>query len=192
VSSWSQNFQGVAPGQDSAVLIQSRRIQVYAAYYQFHVQDGKYVPGAAADLWTGQALSDRLAILPGVVGVGTASYDIVDVLVEIHDEAPVVEPAVWDHVTEADLYVAGGGIQIVGCLDSLRDPVQLFAAPPGNYRIGCCHANLAAAAVDGIPDRPAGDWYVVGVWPASPAPPVVLKRFNAPQGPDTGTASSLS
>jgi hypothetical protein len=83
-------------------------------------------------------------------------------------------------------------MQIVGCLDSLRDPVQVFAAPPGTYRVRCCHANLAAAAVDGIPDRPAGDWYAVEVWPASPAPPVVLKRFNAAQGRDTGMASNLS
>jgi hypothetical protein len=40
------------------------------------VEDEKRVPGVRADFWTEEAFGDRLAILPGVIGVGTASYDV--------------------------------------------------------------------------------------------------------------------
>jgi hypothetical protein len=61
--------------------------------------------------------------------------DIVDwkmLLVEIHDEAPVVEPAASDHITEADLYVASGGIEIVGCGAARQLSSPLLPRQPGH------------------------------------------------------------
>ncbi len=142
------------------MLVESRRIRVYAAYYQFHVKDEKY-EADLGDFWTEEAVANRTAVLPGIIGIGTASYDIVDVVVEIHSDAPLVEPRRGTISLRVTSTFSSGGIQVIGCLDSLQDPVQVFAVSPGNYRVRCCHANLAAASVDGVPDRPSGDWYLL-------------------------------
>jgi len=164
------------------VILKSRRIHIYADYYQFYIHDADR-PGDTGDsgFWTDEAFDNRLAVVPGTIGIGTASYDFVDVLVEIHDADPDLVLTEWDHVAEADLDVPSGRIVVAGCLDSLADPVEAFDVQPGHYRVRCCYANLAAVS-DGAGDQPGGDWYLVQSWPATPAPPSVLKRSPRPDG----------
>jgi hypothetical protein len=162
------------------LLLESRRINVYADYHQFYIQDAQH-PGNTGDpaFWTKEALANKLAVIRGTIGIGTASYGFVDVVVEIHDAPPNLDSAEWDHVTEADLDVASGRIMVVGCLDSLEDPVEAFDVQPGYHRVRCCYANLAAGS-EGTGDQPGGDWYRVQAWLASPTAPSVLKRSPTP------------
>jgi hypothetical protein len=162
------------------LLLESRRINIYAAYHQFYVQDADH-PGDTGDpgFWTPEAFANKLASISGTIGIGTASYDFVDVLVEIHDASPDLLLTEWDHVAEADLHVPSGRIVVGGCLASLEDPVEAFEVQPGYYCVRCCYANLAAGS-EGTGDQPGGDWYRVQVWPADPAVPSGLKRSPIP------------
>ena len=162
------------------MVLEARRIRMYASYYQFLVEDAGH-PGITSDpnFWTREAFDDRLAIIPGTIGIGTASYDFVDVVVEIHDSPPLLTTAEWGHVTEADLELSSGTLRVAGCLDSIEDPQETFMVARGRYRVRCCHANLAAAT-DGTDDRTPGDWYLLQLWPSQkPAAPEVLKRAPA-------------
>src|ERR1700684_3003981 len=99
------------------MTLESRRIGVYAAYRQFYIEDAdRQDDPTDPEFWTDEALDNRLAVIPGRIGVITASYDSVDVLVEIHGGPPDLELAEWDHVTELGLDVPSGRINLVGCM----------------------------------------------------------------------------
>jgi hypothetical protein len=154
------------------MLVESRKQRLYASHHQFYVED-RDRPGDAADpeFWTKQASDDRLAVVEGTVGIGTGTYGEVEVTTEIHDEEPPLDVDVWDHVTEAALKVRSGYLQVVGCLE---DKGEEFKVGPGDYRIRCCHANLAESNEFGE----GRDWYLVQIWPAPHSPRLVVRRWS--------------
>lgn len=153
------------------MVIERREQQLYASHHQFYVEDGD-APGNTGDpsFWTEQAFNDKLALVTGIVGIGTGSYGRVRVYSELHDTAPPLDLTAWDHVTEANLEVTSDTVRVIGCLDTEGEN---FTVKPGTYRVRCCHANLAEA--DDIDD--GEDWYVVQIWRAPISPPAVLKRW---------------
>ena len=154
------------------MLLERREQRLYASHNQFYVQDANGGDTSDPSFWTEETTHDRLAVVAGVVGVGTGSYGYVRVFSEIHDVAPPLDLAIWDHVTKASLEVKSGTLRVIGCLDPVGEDFQVM---PGAYRVRCCHANLAEAtdAEDGE------DWYLVQVWPAPILPPVLLKQWSA-------------
>jgi len=153
------------------MLIERRDQRLYASYNQFYIEDKNGLGDtSSSDFWTPEAFRNKVAVVPGTVGIGTGTYGDVRVYTEIHDTPPPVDLAVWDHVTEAGLDVKSGMVRVIGCLDVQEEN---FAISPGSYRVRCCHADLAEANDTGG----GGDWYVVQVWPAPLMPPIVLKHF---------------
>jgi hypothetical protein len=150
-------------------------ISLYASHRQFYVQDSE-PRGDTGDpaFWTDKASTDRLAITDGILGIGTGSYDFVRVRAEGFSSKPPLDLAKWDHVTEAGLEVRSGMILVMWCLS---DSGLFFRVQPGQYRVRCCHSNLAAS-VDSTGD--AGDWYSVQLWPSPRTAPRVLKRWKGP------------
>ena len=47
------------------------RFELFADYHLFYLQD-EHSPGDLSTSWTRQAVRDRLALAPGVIGIGTA------------------------------------------------------------------------------------------------------------------------
>ena len=156
------------------MLIERREQRLYASHHQFYVEDGGH-PGDTGDptFWTEEAIEDRLAVVPGTVGIRTGSYGDVRIATEVHDGEPPVDLAEWDHVTEASLNIESGTLRVIGSLDLAGED---FKVSPGAYRIRCCHANLAGADEYG---EEGLDWYVVQVWPAPESPRRIIKRWPA-------------
>jgi hypothetical protein len=122
--------------------------------------------------WTKEATANEVAVVDGVVGIGTGTYGNVRVVVEIHDSEPELKLDAWDHVTVAGLEIRSGVLRVEGCLDS---KAMDFHVSPGHYHVRCCHANLIESDPTGSKD--SKDWYLVQVWLGPPIAPTVLKRW---------------
>ena len=65
----------------------SIELSLFADYFQFYIQE----EGAESDLseaWTEEAMDRRLAIAPGMLGIGTAQIMFVPVVVDILEREP--------------------------------------------------------------------------------------------------------
>jgi hypothetical protein len=153
------------------VLVTTQELRVNASHFQFYVrdEDPEGDPGAK-EFWSPEALADHLAVDEDIVAIGTASYGMVRVRVEIHDSEPAVAGE-WDHVTEAGLSVPSGVMHVAGCVDSFA----AFEVQPGPYRVRCCHANRSAGVIGGE----GGDWYLLQVWPGQGPARSVLRHMGA-------------
>ena len=155
------------------MLVERREQRLYADYNQFYVEDRDAAGDTGSlDFWTDEAFQNKVAVVPGTVGIGTATYGYVCVHTELHDASPSIDLAAWDHVTEAGLEITSGAVRVTGCL---ADEGEDFAVASGPHRVRCCHADLAEAS--GTDE--GTDWYIVQIWPAPLAPPIVLKYYSA-------------
>lgn len=153
------------------------RHRLYADHCLVYLADGdlfgyaddppsSYISG----MWTRAAFHDRYAEREGAVGLRTGSYGFVEVEIQILGVRAEVRLEDWDHVTEGNLQIETGIVQLVNCIGSEAARIAVDAT---HYRVRCCHANLAAASDSG---GNCGDWYRVELWPGSPGPIQILKR----------------
>lgn len=143
--------------------------RLYADYRQFYIGDSQsQADMSVTEFWSPWALENRLPVGPGIVGVGTASYDYVDVVVDITDKAPDDDFGGWDHVAEASLEVPSGGIAIDGCTSYRPEEVRIRVTP-GTYRVRVYCGGLAYEG---------DDHYRLVLWPQAYAEPKVLKKYE--------------
>ncbi len=153
------------------------KLQLFADYFQFYLQDDDGSLGSLADAWTQNATQrTRIVIAPGVVGVGTARNDTVAVELEVAEAEPVLDVGPWAHVVEADLLCATGRIVVAGCTDYFPD-ARRVEVQPGRLRVRVLYGKATPNA------QPGGDSvrYRVELWPTVSAQPVtVLKQGPSP------------
>ncbi|OKH20945.1 hypothetical protein [Chroogloeocystis siderophila] len=150
-----------------------QKIEVFADFFQFYLQD-EQSDGNLSDSWTSQAVSDMLAVAPGVIGVGTARNMIVPVEIEVLDSKPNDNFDHWDHVTETSLEVPSGRIIIAGCTDYFPEAPRIIVEP-GTYRV-----RVYYNALDSVDESrlEGDDYYKVVLWlDANIVEPQVLKRW---------------
>ena len=153
--------------------------RVFADYHQFYVVDGGSWESRSLDtdtsnpeFWSPEAFGRGLAVLPAVLGVGTASYGSVPVAVEVGYARPSLIEADFDRVVEASLNLASGSVLVIGG----RAPQRLTVdgLPAGWYRVVVCSSRLDLGVESGV----GGDRYALWMWPEPPAPTVALKRYT--------------
>jgi hypothetical protein len=141
---------------------------VYTDYHQFYLGDATFEPDTAdPDFWSADAFARKLAIAPpGLIGVATARYDEVPVVVEVTGRPPLDEPQSWDHVVEASLELPSGKLAIDGCTSYRPETSPHIELAPGTYRVRVYYAGQHTFDED---------WYRVVVWPQAPyEPPRIL------------------
>jgi hypothetical protein len=148
--------------------------QVTAWHRQFYLLDPDQ-PGDTASLafWTQEAFDSRLAVQPGVLGIGTDTNGEVPVTVEVFDAEPTTSLNGWDHVAEASLELSTRHLSIAGCPD-MDVPIATISLGPGWFRVRIYSAGLS--------DQPpeveySGDSYLAQVWPSVPGERTVIKKF---------------
>jgi hypothetical protein len=152
---------------------------VFADHHQFYVVDGRSWDARSLDtdtsnpeFWSAEAFGRGLAVLPAVLGVGTASYGTVPVVVEVHDARPSVVVAHFDRVVEASLNLASGSLLVIGC--TAPEGMGAKGLPAGWYRVLVCSSRLDL----GVESGDGGDQYALWLWPEPPTPTVAVKRFT--------------
>ncbi len=149
-----------------------RVLDLYAGYHQFYLGDSAFDgdPGAL-DFWSPEAYERMLAVAPpGLLGVGTARYDRVPVVVDLQAAAPSDDDLdAWDHVVEASLEVPSGRVAIDGCLSYRPAESPHIEVVPGTYRARVYYGGL---------DTFDEDRYRIVLWPQLPyeVPRVVKHR----------------
>lgn len=121
--------------------------RVYADFHQFYVADeGSWLARSAEadtgspNFWSKEASDRGLAVLTAVLGIGTASYGTVSVVVEVNDVRPPVLIADFDRVVEASLNLASGSVLVIGC--TAPEGAVAHGLPPGWFRVAVCSAGL--------------------------------------------------
>ena len=153
--------------------MRSHRLELFADYFQFYLQD-ESAEGDLGGAWDPSATERRLAVAPGVVGIGTARNMEVPVTLEFLDAAPPNDLAAFDHVAEGSLSLSTGTLVVAGCTDYLPDAAR-FPLGPGTYRLRLSCAGLGTLSADGLEGE---DHYLVQLWPDSPIEARVLKRHR--------------
>jgi hypothetical protein len=150
-------------------------LSVFADYSQFYLTD----PGHVADwsdLWTEEAMADRLIVTPHTVVFGTDRNFTVPVTVYQHSAEPPLADiaAAADHAVVCGITLRSSTAKIAGCTEYLPNAPSL-AIEPGTYSV--LYAAHKLASVRGLD---GDDTYAVHLWSsASLLLRRVLKRHPA-------------
>lgn len=158
-------------------------LTLFADYHQIHVFDEDSETDLG-DLWTDRAMVDRLALGPDALAVGTAVNVDIAVAVEVLTGSPADDSDLFDHVVEAGIECRSGRLVIMGCTDYAPD-AHRFDVTAGSLRIRASQSNLDAAyraGIDADDDPETMERLRLQVWPAAPAPAVVMKRWQPAEG----------
>jgi hypothetical protein len=154
------------------MLLQSKRVEVFADYNQFYLWDSKMTREAPED-YTAEDVQRRIKTGPYVVVIQPERNMNVPVTLEIHDSEPFIDVNAWDHIAEASLHLPSGNLQVHECTGG---PVADFTVAPDWYRVRSMHGGfdtIAEVGTDG------DDYYKVALWPADPMDIVVIKQWTA-------------
>ena len=151
-----------------------RILSLYADYHQFYLGDSTFDGDTgAAEFWSPEAFARMLAVAPpGLLGVGTARYDWVPVVVDQLATAPSDDDLdAWDHIVEASLEVPSGRVAIDGCMSYRSAESPHIEVAPGTYRVRVYYGGL---------DTHDEDHYRIVLWPLRPynAPRVIKQRLE--------------
>jgi hypothetical protein len=151
----------------------SIELSLFADYFQFYIQD-EAAESDLSEAWTEEAMDRRLAIAPGMLGIGTAQNMFVPVVVDFLEREPKDDSAEWDHVVEAGLTVASGRVVIAGCTDSFPDAIRV-EIPAGEYRIRISHGGLDTVAENRLS---GDDHYRLQLWLGTSTGVRILKQHS--------------
>lgn len=151
------------------------KFELFADYFQFYLQD-EQSKGDLSSSWTEQAVSDMLAVAPGIIGVGTVTFRTVPVEVKVLKSPPTDNFERWSQVTEASLETPSGHIIIPGCTDYFPDAARIIVEP-GIYRTRIYYGGLDSVDKSCLE---GSDRYEVVLWlDTKVAEPKVLKKWKA-------------
>jgi hypothetical protein len=146
------------------------KFEIFADYHQFYIQDEP----ADSDLsmaWTDKATAELLAVVPGVIGVGTVRNVEVPVEIEVLTSEPFLELDRWDRVNDCSIVLNSDKLVIAGCTDYFPDAKRIKLSP-GCYRVRVLYGGLATLSTDGLEGE---DHYRLQLWPGPAIEPVVVK-----------------
>ena len=136
--------------------------ELFADYFQIYLRDVESKDDTS-EIWSEEALSSKLGIMPNTLAVGT--FRNVDVLlaVEVYDTKPDITLEEWDHIAIGYFTITSGKCAVFGCTDYFPD-ARKIDIKPGHYSV-----YSLAKGLDTITDesQDADDFYEVLLWPSS-------------------------
>ena len=146
---------------------------IFADYFQFVVMDGSSDDDFST-LWSEEAMNLMLAVGETALCLGTLRNVTVPVEIRVSKSEPPLDLAAYDNAASASLHLPSGRLVIMGCTDYLPEAPCIELAP-GTYQL-----LYLVTGVDTITNEwdPAGDRYIVHLWPSPPRAPTLLKHWR--------------
>jgi hypothetical protein len=143
------------------MITQEIKIDLFADYFQFYVQDEK-VDGSLSDDWNQETLDRLLALGPGTITIGTARNMTVPVTIKLFDKEPdmLSELGTIGQINECDLETSSDTLVVAGCTDYLPDAMRI-KVNTGIYRARIYYGNLDEISEDGLE---GDDFYEIHLW----------------------------
>lgn len=147
--------------------------ELFADYFQFYLMDVKSNDDTS-EIWSKEALENKLGILKNTLAVGTFRNVDVNVEIELCESEPMVNLEEWDQVTIGYFEIVSGECAVFGCNDYLPE-AKTIALKPGNYA-----ALSLAKGLNTIINEweAAEDLYKVMLWPSSQKEFKALKNYQ--------------
>ncbi|MDT0612102.1 hypothetical protein [Streptomyces lancefieldiae] len=153
--------------------------EVHVHYGQIYVQSDPDGFGPdLAESFAGQSAGLCGAAVPGALWLSTGLHTgSVGFTVEVHDQAPPLDPA-WEDVVETSFRPVSAGSALVQWAGEASWDLDLEET---DYRVRYCARGMDEAHRQDtrLDDEPQLDCYLLQFWPAPPAPDRVLKQASA-------------
>ncbi|MGY0065315.1 hypothetical protein ACWZEH_00325 [Streptomyces sp. QTS137] len=153
--------------------------EVHVHYGQIYVESDpdSFGPGLA-EAFAGQNAGLCGAATPGALWLSTGLHTgSVGFAVEVHDQAPSLDPA-WEDAVEVSFHPASAGSALVQWAGEASWELDLEET---DYRVRYCAKGMDEARRQDtrLDEEPQADCYLLQFWPAPPAPDRVLKQTSA-------------
>lgn len=152
-------------------MAMTHNFTIFADYHQIYLVDDT----AAATqplIWDDAMVSDRVALMEGLIAVSTARDMEVPLEIVLADAAPDLYLDAWDHVVSCSIALPSGRLVVMGCTDDISTAARL-SLPPGTYRARVMFAGLDTLSEDGLD---GDDHYRVELWPGAAQTLSIVKR----------------
>ena len=148
------------PSPNSINQMKTYNFELLADYFQLYLQD-ETAKGDLGEAWTEEACALKLAVVPGIIGVGTARDMTVPLTVEIHESDPGEIPGTWDQINNCSIDITSGKLVVSGCTDYFPTAARI-ELPPGKYNARIFYGGQNTISSDGLS---GDDHYTVALWP---------------------------
>ncbi|OLT39005.1 hypothetical protein BJF85_07165 [Saccharomonospora sp. CUA-673] len=148
-------------------------LTVFADDSTITIRDSAAAVDGTTPPWFQALLQDFVAAQDGAIGITTARPVNVPLTVEVRTHEPSDDLQRWDHVTETGLHTPTGQLITSPFPRPHNDPGTVTIAP-GHYAARIHHGGLDTISADGLD---GDDHYHLVLWPDTPRPTRVLKRY---------------
>lgn len=158
-----------------------QKFNFYTEYHQFYLEDKESKSDTnSSDFWSDEAFNTKLAMVHGIVGVGTHCYGNIKGEIEVLDK-PIenINYKLYDHIVEGGINIESGELQILDCPTSSVE-VEL-KIKPGKYRVRIYGSNFASVKETDLANDTDNDFYKIEIWPDDNMERKVLKQFTEKQ-----------
>ncbi|MGQ2983163.1 hypothetical protein [Flavobacterium sp.] len=151
--------------------------EFYTQYNQFYIADktSNYDTGSDS-FWTDEAISQRLAIGNGIIGIGTYSYGYIKGEIKVIEKPEdFIDYHLYDNIVEGGITISSEELEILDCPDS---NVELsLRITPGNYRVRVYGSNFSTVEEPDLAKDTDNDYYKIEIWPDNNMERKVLKQY---------------
>ena len=144
------------------MITQEIKIDLFADYFQFYIQDEK-VDGTLSDDWNQETVDRLLALGTGTIIIGTTRNMTVPVTIRLYSNEPDMlrELGTIGQINECDIETSSDKLVVAGCTDYFPDAMRINVNK-GIYRARIYYGNLDEISGDGLEGE---DFYEIHLWP---------------------------
>ena len=147
------------------------KLELFADYFQFYIQDDDKNKGDLSDSWTQEAVDRLFAIAPYAIGIGTVRNMDVPVSLQVCDREPHINLNDWEHVVLSSIKCETGRLVVAGCTDYFPDAKRVNMQS-GTYNVLACFTGLDTLSDD---ELDGDDSYHIYLYPGETVGVKVLK-----------------
>lgn len=155
-----------------------KEFKFHTEYNQFYLEDqGVTGDTESMDFWNEEAFKERMALMNGIIGVGTQSYGNIKGEIEVLEKPNLdIDYSKYDHVVEGGINIQSGELQILDCPNNNLELSIKVAS--GKYKVRIYSFNLTSVKERDLTNDTDNDYYRIELWRSDDMNRKVLKQFQ--------------